>query len=112
MTLSQWYMKVKSVMLKLENDLDSLYKRQVSFSCIYLRFDYISVIIRIKQFSVVCLFIWHRNANLESKIVLFISLWTSEIRYNIKVCLLNVKDTKNITAKIFSYLFTKYNQNG
>ena len=26
-------MKVKSVMLKLENDLDSLYERQVSFSC-------------------------------------------------------------------------------
>jgi hypothetical protein len=27
------YMKVKSVMLKLENDLDCLYERQVSFSC-------------------------------------------------------------------------------
>ena len=26
-------MKVKSVILKLENDLDSLYERQVSFSC-------------------------------------------------------------------------------
>ena len=26
-------MKVKSVMLKLENDLDCLYERQVSFSC-------------------------------------------------------------------------------
>ena len=26
-------MKVKSVMMKLENDLDSLYERQVSFSC-------------------------------------------------------------------------------
>ena len=41
-------MKVKSVMLKFENDLDSLYERQVSF--------------------IVCLFIWHRNANLESKL--------------------------------------------
>jgi hypothetical protein len=26
-------MKVKSVMLKIENDLDNLYERQVSFSC-------------------------------------------------------------------------------
>ena len=26
-------MKVKSVMLKLENDLDCLYERQISFSC-------------------------------------------------------------------------------
>jgi hypothetical protein len=36
-TLQQWHchsdMKVKSVMLKLENDLDCLYERQVSFSC-------------------------------------------------------------------------------
>jgi hypothetical protein len=39
-------------------------------------------------------------------------LWTSEICYNIKVCLLNVKDRKNITSKMFCYLFTKYNQNG
>jgi hypothetical protein len=28
-----FYMKVKSVMLKLENDLDCLYERQVSFNC-------------------------------------------------------------------------------
>jgi hypothetical protein len=40
-------------------------------------------------------------------------LWTSEICYDInKVCLLNVKYPKNITTKMFCYLFTKYNQNG
>jgi hypothetical protein len=36
-------------MLKLENDFDCLYERQVSFSCMSFH-------------------IWHRNANLESKI--------------------------------------------
>ena len=36
-TVTVIYMKVKSVMLKLENDLDSLYERQVSFSCMSFR---------------------------------------------------------------------------
>jgi hypothetical protein len=47
-------MKVKSVMLKLESDLDSLYEREVSFSCMSFHMA--------------------QNVNLESKIVVFMDI--------------------------------------